>query len=215
MISCCAAARMLMTGVVLPGGATVRAAATDDCRLDAMLTHELDTLRVRPGRRSSEIIASRQFLPLVGCFCPAADVVACWPSELYSQWVPGSDIKCPISRRRWMSDLRLRRPPEHKRIKKRQITIPTLQIHWWYWTKKLMLSTRVWLVLLDNMTSQWKSLIDASSLLQSVGAPAEFGRTRQRRRWNPLHRFKISSRRVWALPLSLGAPARSRKNLLS
>jgi len=49
--------------------------------------------------------------------------------------------------------------------------------------KKLMLSTRLWLVLPNSITLQGGSLIDASSLLQSLGAPTEFGR----------------SRRVWAL----------------
>jgi len=100
--------------------------------------------------------------------------------------------------------------------------------------KKLMLSTRVWPVFPDSITSQWGSPIDTLSLLQSLGAPtelgrsrrvcfppslgatAEFGRSRQRRPWNPLYRFEFRrSRRVWALPLSLGAPARSKRNLLS
>ena len=34
MISCCVAARMHMTGATLPDGATLCAAATDDCQLD-------------------------------------------------------------------------------------------------------------------------------------------------------------------------------------
>jgi len=57
MMSCCVAARMLMTGAILSGGATVRSVATDDYhgRLDPIIAHDLDTLRVRPGRRSSEI----------------------------------------------------------------------------------------------------------------------------------------------------------------
>jgi len=56
-----------------------------------------------------------------------------------------------------------------------------------------MLSTRVWLVRPDSITSQWGSLTDTSSLLQSVGA--------------------LAIDRVWALPPlstlgfpSLGAP---------
>jgi len=69
-----------------------------------------------------------------------------------------------------------------------------------------MLSTRVWLVLSDSITLQCGSLIDASSPLQSVDAPAidrvwalppwstlgcslkvfEFGRSHHPRRWDPL-----------------------------
>jgi len=75
MMSYHAAARMLMRGAILPGGATVRSAATDNCPLDVMLAHDLGTLRVRPGCRSSEIGALHRFL--VGRFGPAADVVAC------------------------------------------------------------------------------------------------------------------------------------------
>jgi len=48
-------------------------------------------------------------------------------------------------------------------------------------TKKRIFSTRVCLVLPDNITSQWGSLIDSSSPLQSLGAPAG-------RRWDPLGR---------------------------
>jgi len=66
-----------MTGAILPGGATMLAAATNDCQLDTMLAHDLEALRVWPGRRSSQIGASRRFFPLVGRFGPAADVVAC------------------------------------------------------------------------------------------------------------------------------------------
>ena len=58
VMSCCAVASVLITGAILPGGATVRAAATDDCRLDAMLAHDLDMLRVRPRWKSSSIVAS-------------------------------------------------------------------------------------------------------------------------------------------------------------
>jgi len=67
---------MLMTGAILPGGATMLATATNG-QLDTMLAHDLDALRVRPGRRSSQIGASRRFFPLFGRFGPAADVVAC------------------------------------------------------------------------------------------------------------------------------------------
>jgi len=41
-------------------------------------------------------------------------------------------------------------------------------------SKKLKLSTRVWLVLPDSITSQRGSLIIALSLLQILGAPVEF-----------------------------------------
>jgi len=59
MMSVCAVPNMLITGAMLPGGATVRAAATDDCwLLDAMLAHDLETLRVQPRRESSAIVAS-------------------------------------------------------------------------------------------------------------------------------------------------------------
>jgi len=76
MMSVCAVANMLITGAMLPGGATVRATATDDCRLlDAMLAHDLETLCVRPRRKSSALVASSQFLPLGGRSGPAADNV--------------------------------------------------------------------------------------------------------------------------------------------
>jgi len=97
-------------------------------------------------------------------------------------------------------------PPQHQRITKHHIcwiTIPTRQIQ--SRTKKLMLSTRVWLVLPNSIFSQWGSLIDTSSLLQSLFAPAidriwalpptstlglnlrvlEFRRSRHQRRWDP------------------------------
>ena len=75
-MSVCAVANMLITGNMLPGGATVRAAATDDCRLlNAMLAHDLETLRVRPCCESSAIVASSRFLPLGGRSGPAADDV--------------------------------------------------------------------------------------------------------------------------------------------
>ena len=55
--------------------------------------------------------------------------------------------------------------------------------------QKLMLSTRVWLVLPDSITSQSVSLMDASSLLENLGPPslgavAEFGRSRHKRWWH-------------------------------
>jgi len=73
-----------------------------------------------------------------------------------------------------------------------------------------MLSTRVWLVLPDSITLQWGSLIDTSSPLQSVGAPAID------RVWAlppcstlgcslSLSKFGRSCHRVWALSPSLGA----------
>jgi len=75
-----------------------------------------------------------------------------------------------------------------------------------------MLSTRVWLVLPDSITLQWGSLIDESSPLQSVGAPAID------RVWAlppcstlgcslSLSEFGRSRHRVWPLPgpPSLGA----------
>ena len=77
MMSSCAVASVLITGAMLPGGTTVRAAATNDCQLDAMLAHDLETLRVRPCCESSAIVASSRFLPLGGRSGPAAnDVVA-------------------------------------------------------------------------------------------------------------------------------------------
>jgi len=56
--SVCADASMLITGAILLGGATICAASADDCRLDAMLAHDLETLRVRPRRKSSAIVVS-------------------------------------------------------------------------------------------------------------------------------------------------------------
>ena len=92
MMPVCAVASMLIPGAMLPGGlgATVRVTATDDCRLDAMLAHNLETLRVRPRSTSSAIVASGWFLPFGGRCGPSADdVVASWPSKLYSKWVLG------------------------------------------------------------------------------------------------------------------------------
>jgi len=74
MMSVCAAASMLMTGAMLPGG--VRAAATDGCRLlAAILAHDLETLRVLPRRKSSGLVVSGRFLPLGGRSGPAVDNV--------------------------------------------------------------------------------------------------------------------------------------------
>ena len=89
MMSLCAAASMLMTGAMLPGGA--RAAATDGCRLlAAILAHDLETLPVRPRRKSSALVVSGWFLPLGGRSGPAADdVVVSWQAKLYAQWVIG------------------------------------------------------------------------------------------------------------------------------
>ena len=57
MMSVCAVANMLMTGTMLPGGAP--AAAAHDCQLlDAILAHDLETLRVRPCRESSALVVS-------------------------------------------------------------------------------------------------------------------------------------------------------------
>jgi len=96
MMSACAVASMLITGAMLPGGATVCATATDDCWLDAMLAHDLETLRVRPCCTSSAIVASRRFLPLGGRCGPAADdVVPSWPSKLYSKWKCSRPPKAP------------------------------------------------------------------------------------------------------------------------
>ena len=77
-------------------------------------------------------------------------------------------------------------------------------------TKKLILSTRVWLVLPDDITLQWGSLIDATSLLQSVGAPA-IDRVCALLPWSTLgcslslSKFGRSRNSVWALPSRLGA----------
>jgi len=61
---------------MLPGGA--RAAATDGCRLlAAILAHDVETLRVRPRRKSCALVVSSRFLPLGGRSGPATyDVVA-------------------------------------------------------------------------------------------------------------------------------------------
>jgi len=73
MMSACAAASMLMTGAMLPGGA--RAAATDGCQLlAAILAHNLETQRVLP-RKSSGLVVSGRCLPLGGRSGPAVDDV--------------------------------------------------------------------------------------------------------------------------------------------
>jgi hypothetical protein len=50
-------------------------AAASPCQLDAMLAHDLETLWVRPRRKSSANVASSPFLPLGGRCGPAADNV--------------------------------------------------------------------------------------------------------------------------------------------
>ena len=71
MISVCATASMLMTGAMLSGGA--RAAGTDGCRLlAAILAHDLETLRVRPRRKSSVLVVSSRFHPLGGYSDPGS-----------------------------------------------------------------------------------------------------------------------------------------------
>jgi len=67
----------------------------------------------------------------------------------------------------------------------------------------------------DSITLLWGCVIDASSLLfPSLGVPTEFGRPAEfgRSLWVPSEFGR--SRRVWALPPSLGAPARRRRNPL-
>ena len=79
-------------------------------------------------------------------------------------------------------------PPQHQRITQHhvcQITIPTRHVQ--YRTTKTNSFKRVWLILPDSIVSQWGSLIDTLSQLQSLGAPAE------EQSWDPFVREDTNS----------------------